>query len=364
MIGDRQILLNPGPVTLSPAVKKALAGSDICHREPEFSNLQAAIRERLLQVYAPPPQAWAAILLAGSGTAAVEAMLTSLMPRKGRLLVLENGVYGERMSRIADIHGISYKALNCGWGATIDPKDVERALRAEGITHVAVVHHETTTGRLNDLATLGALCRSRGVPLFVDAVSSYGVEELDCEAWGIAACAATANKCLHGAPGVSFVLTRRDVLFDPELPKRTVYLDLAAYCRAQDNRSTPFTQPVHLFYALEQALQELEQQGGWRARRQHYRELAHAVRKGLIALGVRPLLAEHETSVALSAYYIPQGLRYEELHDGLKARGFVIYAGQGRLAQDIFRISTMGAIVRADIERLLAAVAEVIIQTP
>ena len=365
MTGDRKILLNPGPVTLSPAVKQALAGPDICHREPEFSHLQATIRERLLQVYALPPQTWAAVLLAGSGTAAVEAMLTSLMPRMGRLLVLENGVYGERMSKIAGIHGIPYKALSGAWGATIDPKDVERALRTEAdITHVAVVHHETTTGRLNDLASLGALCRSHGVPLFVDAVSSYGVEELDCEAWGIAACAATANKCLHGAPGVSFVLTRRDALFDPELPKRTLYLDLAAYCRAQDNRSTPFTQPVHLFYALEQALQELGQQGGWRARRQHYRELAHAVRKGLIALGVQPLLAEHETSVALSAYYLPEGLRYEEMHEGLKARGFVIYAGQGKLAQDIFRVSTMGAITLEDIEKLLVAFADVLRAMP
>jgi len=348
------ILLNPGPVTLSPGVRQALPGPDLCHREPEFADLQASIRDSLLRVYGLSDDAWAAVLLAGSGTAAVEAMLTSLVPRDGRLLVIENGVYGERMSAIATAHGIDHRALAHPWERQLEIKGIEQLLNAQPqVTHLAVVHHETTTGRLNDLAALRELCRVRGVQLLVDAVSSFGAEAIDFEHPGIAACAATANKCLHGAPGVSFVVLRRDQL--SASAARTVYLDLANYCREQDRRGTPFTQPVHVFYALKQALTELETQGGRAARHDHYRALAEKVRHGLAALGIEPLLAKAETSAVLSAYRLPHEISYETLHDGLKARGFVIYAGQGKFARMIFRVAVMGAITTADIDRLLAA---------
>lgn len=353
------ILLNPGPVNLTSGVRQALAGPDICHREPEFTALQDAIRQRLLEVYGLPAAQWAAVLLAGSGTAAVEAMLSSLVPQQGRLLIVNNGVYGKRMARMAAIHDINHHTLNYDWLQAPDLAEVERTLVQEpGISHLAVVHHETTTGRLNDLASLGALCRARGVRLLVDAVSSFGAEELDFANWDISACAATANKCLHGAPGISFVLVRRDQLTTGA--KRTLYLDLATYCEEQDNHSTPFTQPVQLFYALDTALAELDHQGGWPRRRKQYQELAHLVREGLTALGIKPVLPEEETSAVLSAYYLPKNIPYEYLHEELKTRGYVIYAGQGRLSSSLFRISTMGAITRRDIEDFLIACREIV----
>ncbi len=355
MTADRPvlILLNPGPVNLTPSVRQALTGPDLCHREPEFAELQERIRQRLLEVYGLDAERWAAVLLAGSGTAAVEAMLTSVVPRLGKLLVIENGVYGERMSQIAGIYGIAHAVLTYPWGHVVDLAAVEQALAAEPhVTHLAVVHHETTTGRLNSLGDLAALCRRRDVRLLVDGVSSFGAEELDFEGWDIAACAATANKCLHGAPGVSFVIVRRDVL---EPRGRTLYLDLATYCRVQDARSTPYTQPVHLYYALDRALAELAMQGGWHARHSRYRALAHQLREGLSALGIEPLLPEGQSSVVLRAYHVPASIDYTTLHDALKAQGFVIYAGQGTLTRGIFRVSTMGAITFRDIERLLAA---------
>jgi len=294
------------------------------------------------------------VLLAGSGTAAVEAMLTSLVPRDGRLLVIENGVYGERMTAIAEAHGIDHRALAYPWESQTEIKGIEQLLNANPeVTHLAVVHHETTTGRLNDLTALGELCYAHGVYLLVDAVSSFGAEAIDFGHPGIAACAATANKCLHGAPGVSFVIVRREQL--SAASPRTVYLDLANYCREQDRRGTPFTQPVHVFYALEQALAELEAQGGRAARHAHYHALAAKVRHGLASLGIEPLLAECKTSVVLGAYRLPDGISYDTFHDGLKARGFVIYAGQGKFAKTIFRVAVMGAITTADIDRLLAA---------
>lgn len=355
------ILLNPGPVTLSARVRAALARPDLCHREPEFAALQSRIRHRLLGVYGLDPERWAAVLLTGSGTAAVEAMIASLVPADGTLLVVENGVYGERMSAIARAHGIRCRAIAHEWTDAVSLPAVAAALdQTPDAGALAVVHHETTSGRLNDLAPLAEACRERGVALLVDAVSSFGAEALDLERWGVAGCAATANKCLHGVPGAAFVIARRDRLAAAAAPARTVYLDLARYRAAQDAGGTPFTPSVQCFFALDEALAELADAGGWRARHAHYRRLAAIVEQGLTALGVAPLLARRESSVVLRAWRLPDGLDYETLHDGLKARGFVIYAGQGALARTLFRISTMGDLGAAEMERLVAAAGEVL----
>lgn len=355
--GDAMILLNPGPVNLSARVRAALAGPDLCHREPEFYRLQADIRARLLAVYALDAARWAPVVLSGSGTAAVEAMLSSLVPAAGRLLVIENGVYGERMSRMAELHGLRYSRLSFAWGAAIDPDALDRRLADGDISHIAVVHHETTTGRLNELSELGRLCRARGVTLLVDAVSSFGAEAIDFDAAGIGACAATANKCLHGAPGAAFVIVRRAALEQAE--PRCLYLDLAGYCRAQDADSTPFTPSIPCFYALAEALAEHAEQGGVAARGAHYRVLADQVESGLRALGIVPLLDARQSSCVLRAYHLPGGMDYDALHDGLKRRGFVIYAGQGDLARTVFRVSTMGELTADDMGRFVNAVGEV-----
>jgi 2-aminoethylphosphonate-pyruvate transaminase len=354
------ILLNPGPVTVSERVRRALAGPDLCHREPEFSELQQAVRTGLLDVYGCSAERWVAALVAGSGTAALEAMITSLVPADGRLLVLANGVYGERMAEVARIHRIACSVVGAEWGAPIDLAAAERALAAEpGIGHVAVVHHETTTGRLNDLTRLGALCRARGAGLLVDAVSSFGAERLELDAWGVAAACATSNKCLHGVPGVAFVIARRSALAAAGAPSRTLYLDLARHVREQDAGSTAFTPAVPAFHALREALAELAEEGGWAARGARYGKLAERVRGGLAELGIEPHLPPGVSSVVLRSYGLPEGTTYEALHAGLKARGFVIYAGQQCLRQQLFRISTMGEIGEADVERLLAAFREI-----
>ncbi|MGE0386714.1 MAG: 2-aminoethylphosphonate aminotransferase [Gammaproteobacteria bacterium] len=355
------LLLNPGPVNLTERVRHALLNPDLCHREPEFSELQARIRAGLVAVHGLPSERYTAVLMTGSGTAAVEAMLTTLMSADGRLLVLENGVYGERMSNIARIHGIGHARLSHAWGDSIEPDRVGAALDADpSLTHVAVVHHETTTGRLNDLAAIGAACRARGRPMLVDAVSSFGAEILDCDAWNIQACAATANKCLHAVPGTSFVVARRADLERDDPPARSLYLDLRGYLRNQDAGGTPFTQSVQTFYALDEALRELAEAGGAAERRAHYARLQGIVREGMQALGIAALIPAAESSVVLSAYRLPAGLPYRALHDRLKARGFVIYAGQGSFAESIFRVSTMGAIVEADMHRFVDAMSAIV----
>lgn len=352
------ILLNPGPVTLSERVRQALLSPDLCHREPEFFDLQDEIRARLLDVHDLNPDDWAAVLLSGSGTAAMEAMVSSLVPDDGRLLVLENGVYGERLSRIARLHGIECEALRHDWGGRLDLERLAARLdQPPAITHLAVVHHETTTGRLNDLPAVTALCREQGVAVLVDAVSSFGAEAIDFDGWGLDACAATANKCLHGVPGAAFVIVRRASLKGAGVA-RTLYLDLATACQAQDARGTPFTPAIQSYYALREALREFFDQGGRATRYARYLALAEQVRKGFETVGIEPLLAPADSSVVLRAYRLPAGLSYDRLHDGLKAQGFVIYAGQGGLGGSIFRISTMGDVASEDMTRLVAAVAD------
>jgi 2-aminoethylphosphonate-pyruvate transaminase len=192
----------------------------------------------------------------------------------------------------------------------------------------------------------------------VDGVSSFGAEVIDFTDGTLAAVAATANKCLHGVPCASFVIVRREAL--GAAVSRTYYLDLGRLARLQDQRNTPFTPAVHVYYALVEALREYVDQGGRSARFAEYRARAERVRTGLAALGIGSVVPPDESSVVLRAYGLPEGLTYAMLHDALKAKGFVIYAGQGPLSKTLFRISTMGNLTMSDIDRLLECFAELL----
>lgn len=355
------LLLNPGPVTLSERVRRSLLGPDLCHRESEFFDLQDEARARLLAVYALDPAEWTAALMTASGTGAVEGMVTTLVPQAGRVLVAENGAYGERIARICAQYGIAHERLVGDWMQALDPDAIATRLgsaQSARFTHLAVVHHETTTGRLNDLRPLAELCREYGAEMLVDAVSSFGAESLDFADGAFAAAAATANKCLHGVPGVAFVIVRRRAL--QRAASRSHYLDLARLAGAQERRDTPFTPAVQAHYALVEALREHAEQGGWLKRHGRYAALAEQVCAGLAELGVAAALAPRESSVVLRSYRLPARLSYATLHDSLKARGFVIYAGQGDLSKTLFRVSTMGEITAADMDRLLGCYGELL----
>jgi 2-aminoethylphosphonate-pyruvate transaminase len=353
------LLLNPGPVTLSERVRRSLLQPDLCHRESEFFDLQDEARTRLLAVYGLRPEEWTAVLMTGSGTAAVESMMAGVVPDNGRVLVVENGVYGERIAQMCAQYRIPRDRIVGSWMEALDVRAIAARVDAaarngEPFTHLAVVHHETTTGRLNELGPLSELCRARDLGLLLDGVSSFGAEALDFSQ--LTAVAATANKCLHGVPGVSFVMVRRATLV--RAASRTYYLDLGRLARLQDQRNTPFTPAVHAYYALVEALREFEEQGGRSARYRHYAALAEQVRAGLETLGIRTVIPPGESSVVLRAYGLPTGLTYTRLHDALKADGFVIYAGQGDLSKTLFRISTMGHMTETDIERLVTCCAK------
>lgn len=355
-------LLNPGPVTLTERVRRSLLQADLCHRESEFYDLQDEARTRLLATHDLDPKEWSAVLMTASGTGAVESMLAALVPETGRVLVVENGVYGERMAQICSRYGIAHDRIVGSWLGAPDAAAIAATLDAAvgeaRFSHLAIVHHETTTGRLNDLQSLAAVCRSRAVKLLVDGVSSFGAESIDFENDVLAAVAATANKCLHGVPGAAFVIVGRSAL--AQAASRAYYLDLGRLALLQDQRNTPFTPAVHVYYALVEALREYAEQGGRAARHERYQRLAEQVRSGLARLGIETVLPVEQSSVVLRSYRLPAGVAYPVLHDALKAAGFVIYAGQGELSKTLFRISTMGDLASSDIDRFIECVAQLL----
>lgn len=347
----KTILLNPGPVTLSNRVRNALLKPDLCHRESEFSDLQQGIRDKLLQVYKSKRNTWVPVLLTGSGTAGVEAMISSCVSEGDQLLVIENGAYGERISSIAQSYNLRFDRLSFDWGGQVDIETLRNVL-AKGIHQkIAVVHHETTTGRLNDLEAIANVCLEMGTGMLIDAVSSFGAENMNFDDWPIIACSASANKCLHGVPGAAFVIIDRKSL--PVLNRpRSLYLNLASYLTSQEQGGTPFTQSIQTFYALDEALSEFLEQGGQKARKELFETRLARIRLSLSELGIQPFLTGPEKSCVLEAFELPDSPSYVVMHDFLKEQGFIIYAGQGRLSEKIFRLSAMGDIEADDLERL------------
>ncbi|MBI2207843.1 MAG: 2-aminoethylphosphonate--pyruvate transaminase [Candidatus Rokubacteria bacterium] len=351
------ILLNPGPANTTPSVRQALVMPDLCHREPECFEMMRRCRE-LTTKLAGGDATWTAVLLAGSGTAAVEATLCSVVPPDRTVLVVDNGVYGDRMIRMARAHGQPVDSLKYDMFTPASAADVDARLQANpAISHVAVVHHETTTGLLNPVGEIAAVAARHGRSVIVDAMSSLFGEPLPL-APGIDFVTASANKCLQGIPGVSFVLARRSAL-EPLATRapRSVYLDLHGHFKSQEADNTPFTPAVQVLHAMEQALVELAAEGV-AARIARYAENARVLRDGLGRLGLEILVPPAARSHILTTFRLPAGVTYPALHDGMKRRGYIIYAGQGPISTYAFRVANMGALTPADMEKVVAAFAE------
>jgi 2-aminoethylphosphonate-pyruvate transaminase len=351
------ILLNPGPANTTASVRQALLIPDLCHREPEFFEVMRECRERLVRLVGGGSE-WTAVLFTGSGTAAVEAAICSAVPAGRAMLVIDNGTYGDRMARIARAHGIPAEVLKYDTVTAVAPADVEAALRSHPeISHVALVHHETTTGLLNPVADVARVAARHGRRLLVDAMSSLFGEAVPVTVEPIDFLMASANKCLQGLPGVSFVLARRRALeLLRDRSPRSVYLDLHGHYVSQEGDNTPFTPAVQVLHAMRQALVELEAESVAR-RIERYAENARALRHGLGRLGVEILVPEGARSNILTTFRLPPGVAYEPLHDAMKRRGYIIYAGQGDLRTYAFRVSNMGTLTPPDMEGVVRAFA-------
>ncbi len=336
--------MNPGPVNVTDKVRDAQLQGDLCHREPEFSALMGSIRKKLLQAF-EIKQEYSAILITGSGTAAMEMAISSCLTPNRSILIIQNGVYGERISKMADVYKMDKHLLNYNWGETVKIAEIEQALKQDtSIEVIAMVHHETTTGLLNPLPEIALLAKQYDKRLVVDCISSLGGDGINFKQYPIDFVVGTANKCIHGLPGVSFVLHRKvDLPRIKNIPSRSVYLDLTEHIKAQEKGDSLFTPAVQTHYALDIALDELlEETVSGRIKR--YRETAENLRKGFKDIGLEFLIPEDQRSNCLTALKIPNGISYDWLHDKLKENGFIIYAGQGLFNRKIFRLANMGNI--------------------
>jgi len=354
------ILLNPGPVNVSDRVRQALLRPDICHRESEFSDLIESIRDKLVRAFAPS-QEYMAILITGSGTAAVEAALTSCLPPGRRILVVKNGVYSQRISDIANAHKMQNMDIAGEWDQRFETEPVQIALRQnKAIEVVAVVHHETSTGMLNPVKEIGAIVKKAGRLLLIDGVSSLAGEEIDFQSYNVGVIAGSSGKCIQGFPGVGFVLVRRDLMEKMiTYEQRSVYFHLPTYYKHQEEGSIPFTPAVQLYYAFDEALSELLEEGVAN-RIARYRKLARLIRNRMRANRIKFYLREPLWSSTLTAFTLPEGVFYDHLHDLLREQGYVIYAGQAQLAQKLFRVANMGAVAEASITAFLDAFEQIL----
>ncbi len=351
------ILLNPGPVNVSERVRQALLRPDICHRESEFTELLYGIQAKLLKLFVPGAEAdYAAMVMTGSGTAAVESAVMSSLPHGKRMLVLNNGVYGERISQMVGLYRLGVSELKYDWTTRPDPERLRLALRQHPEAHaVGMVHHETTTGLINPVKEIADVVDSQNRVFILDAVSALAGEPLDIAGSHIYMVAGTSGKCIQGFPGLSFVLVRKGFLERMRAyPRRSIYLHLTQYLDDQGRGTIPFTPAVQVYYAFEEALNELMEEGVAK-RIARYKKVATLIRERMAKLGVKPLLTPDKQSNTITAYHLPEGVTYQPLHDQLKKEGYVIYAGQGQLESKIFRVANMGALTEAQLVGFLDA---------
>ncbi|MFI0469197.1 pyridoxal-phosphate-dependent aminotransferase family protein [Saccharopolyspora sp. 5N102] len=362
---DELILLNPGPACTSQAVKNALLRGDLCHREPEFAELLTSLRAALPRAV-NLGETHESILITGSGTAAMESAVISSVRQDKAILVVNNGVYGDRLAKIARANGITAHEVSpngeglAAWTTPIDPEAVRTALRDyPDIDAVAVVHHETTTGMINPIKAIGEIVAEADAVFVIDSISGTGNEDQNlAEVHGDIICG-SANKGLHGLPGLSFLLcSDKGLTRLTEVPARSLYLNAASYLGAQRKGEVPFTPAVQVCYALDEAIKEYEAAGGFAARTHLYRERASLVRSSFDRLGLQVLVDEPHRGNSVTTLRLPDGVSYGRLHDELKSRGYVIYAGQGGLSTEYFRICTMGEIPRHRLEQLEDALAQ------
>ena len=359
---DGWILLNPGPACTSPRVRQALLRGDLCHREPEFAELLLGLQRKLRGALDLPDE-YGVALVTGSGTAAMEMAVIGAV-RPGRALaVVNNGVYGGRLMAIARAHQIPVVEVRAPWTETPPLDELADLLESRrDIDAVAAIHHETTTGLLNPARAIGDLAHRADVPFILDAISSMGCDELDARGWHVDFLAGTANKGFHGLPGISFVyLSPAGRARAEEVTPRSLYLNLATYLAQQERGDVPFTPAVQICYALDEALDELAERGGVPPRIRDYLARAMLIRQGVAELGLCEYLpAESPRANALTAIRLPAGLDYQTLHDRLKEQGFVIYAGQGGLSAEMFRVATMGELSLDTLRQFLSALEQAI----
>lgn len=359
---DDKLLFTPGPLTTSATVKEAML-HDLGSRDDAFIEIVRGVRRRLLALGGVSAPEYTAVLMQGSGTFSLEAVLASAVPPDGKVLVCVNGAYGRRLVQIGQTLRIAMPSLEFGEHEPIDPARVATALAADpGITHVSVCHCETTSGVLNPVDAIGGIVHAAGKRFFVDAMSSFGAIPLDLSRAHIDYLVSSSNKCIEGVPGFAFVLARLSALESTAGWARSVALDLLAQHKGlETNGQFRFTPPTHAILAFHQALNELEAEGGASARGRRYADNHAALLEGMTALGFRPYLSAEHQSYIITSFYYPDHPEFEfdTFYRRLSDRGFVIYPGKVGNA-NCFRMGSIGRLYAEDMQNLVAAVRAVL----
>jgi len=350
-------LFTPGPLNTTARVRNAMR-DDWGSRTPEFIDLTARVRAGLLRAAQAGP-AFTSVPLQGSGTFAVEAMLATLVPKHSRILVLANGAYGTRLADICSAQGIEHAVLRAGNATPFDIAAVDHALSGRmTFSHIAVVHCETSSGLINPVNEIAALAADHGCRLLVDAMSAFGALPLDYNISALSAVAASANKCLHGVPGIGFVLVRQADL-EAATPRRSLSLDLRAQWKElEQSGQWRFTPPTHIVAALQTALEEFEEQGGRAARLAHYNRLHKRLVVGMEQLGFTCIVGSEWRAPMITAFSAPIGeaFHFDSLYEALARQGLSIYPGKVP-GTTSFRIGCMGNLDDQDIDDVVNAIA-------
>jgi 2-aminoethylphosphonate-pyruvate transaminase len=355
-----KLLFTPGPLTTSRTTKQAML-RDLGSRDAEFIAIVREVRRGLLDI-GQCAATHEAILMQGSGTFGIESVVSSAIPKGGKLLVVVNGAYGKRIVRMAEVHGIDRVVQTYGEDTLADVSAVAGALAKDAsITHVAMVHSETTSGLVNPIEEVGRVVREAKRIFIVDAMSSFGAIPIDVGRCAIDYIVSSANKCIEGVPGFSFVIARREPLAACEGAARSLSLDLHAQWKGlQSDGQFRFTPPTHAILAFHQALKELADEGGPAARGARYRACQQKLANGMRALGFSAYLPPELQGPIITTFCYPAHPRFafESFYEKLSARGFAIYPGKLTHA-DCFRIGTIGRMFEGDVVNLLAAIRDV-----
>ena len=351
-------LFTPGPLTTSRSVKQAML-RDLGSRDSAFVNLVRDVRQRLLALAGVAAPDYECVIMQGSGTYSVEAVISSAVSAQGKLLAISNGAYGQRIIQIAKVHKIDATILTYPEDAKPTAADVEAALAQDpALTHVALVHSETTTGMINPIDEIGAVVKRHKRRFIVDAMSSFGGMPLEPDKTGIDFLVSSANKCIEGVPGFGLILASRAALLECEGRARSLSLDVFGQWKALEaNGQFRFTPPTHALLAFHQALDELVAEGGVIARAQRYSKNYQTLVAGMRSLGFKEYLQPQDQGHIIVSFRFPDHPRFEfeEFYSRLSDKGHVIYPGKVSNA-DCFRIGCIGRLFPADFAALLAAI--------
>jgi len=358
----KQLLFTPGPVNVAKNIRMVVCREDICHREIDFDSLLQSIENKILKLFEIKNTAdYRAVVITGSGTAANESILSSVVGNKN-ILILSNGEFGDRLFNISRIHNKNTFLLEFAWGKRLNLGKIEACLKKHKIDIVAMVHHETSSGMLNPLEKVGALSKANGAIFVVDCVSSTGAEVIDMEKCHIAFCSSSSSKAIASYPGLSFVVGKTEEFENlKNLPVKCTYLNLYKFYHFIKTFSqTPNTPAVHLFFALEQALINILNRGVSN-RYADLRRKANFLRKGMLKLGLEFLIDQKDMCSVLTTVYIPSHIDLGIFRQKLRERSIIIYEGKGCFKNRVFQVGNIGELSFIEIQFFLNSLQEILL---